>query len=239
MTDEMPLRPRSSSAKTVQEGAGLRVPHAALRPHRRRRVPRGPGALTGFIHTDMLYRIRDAAGKPLDDIADMLAEGDVRLNASTFSREFQVHKHIGDYTLFMLGMFPMALARTSGKEFLLGPACHPRRQPLRALPASGAAILSVSPRNTRTRALPKTVRELRQLYRNVLELVRIFLETSRNNDYQRVRKLIIAVVLSRPPDCDFGQLTALSPGSILDISARRASRLSRRCILWQYKRPRS
>lgn len=76
--------------------------------------------LCGFIHTDNLYKIRDAAGKPLDDVADLLAEGDVRIKATSFPREFQVHKHIGDYTLFMLGMFPMALSRRTGKEFVLG-----------------------------------------------------------------------------------------------------------------------
>ena len=76
--------------------------------------------LCEFIHADNLYKIKDSAGRPLEDIADMLEEGDVRLNASGFSREFQVHKHIGDYTLFMLGMFPTALAKRTGKEFLLG-----------------------------------------------------------------------------------------------------------------------
>ncbi len=75
--------------------------------------------LCEFIYIDNLYKIRDLKGKRLEDIADMLSEGDVLLNAKSFSREFQVHKHIGDYTLFMLGMFPTVLYRRKGKEFVL------------------------------------------------------------------------------------------------------------------------
>jgi len=76
--------------------------------------------LCEFIHVDNLYKIKDAEGRGLEDMADMLAEGDVLLNAQSFEREFQVHKHIGDYTLFMLGMFPSALCGRKGKELLLG-----------------------------------------------------------------------------------------------------------------------
>ena len=76
--------------------------------------------LCEFIKTDNLYKVRDAAGRRLEDIADMLLEGDVRLNAKSFDREYLVHKHIGDYTLFMLGIFPEALSTRKGKEFILG-----------------------------------------------------------------------------------------------------------------------
>jgi len=74
--------------------------------------------LCEFIHIDRLYKIRNASRRSLEDIANMLAEGDVLLNAPGFSREYQVHKHIGDFTLFMLGMFPESLSRKRGKEFL-------------------------------------------------------------------------------------------------------------------------
>lgn len=76
--------------------------------------------LCEFIHVDHLYKIKDTEGRGLEDMADMLAEGDVLLNAQSFEKEFQVHKHIGDYTLFMLGMFPAALCGRTGKELLLG-----------------------------------------------------------------------------------------------------------------------
>jgi hypothetical protein len=76
--------------------------------------------LCEFMHADNLYKIRDAEGRSIEDMADMLAEGDILMNAQSFEREFEVHKHIGDYTLFMLGMFPSALCGRKGKELLLG-----------------------------------------------------------------------------------------------------------------------
>jgi len=81
--------------------------------------------LCEFIHMDRLYKIRDGEGRNLEDMADMLAEGDMLMNAQSFDREFQVHKHIGDYTLFMLGMFPSILCGRKGKELLLGSVIVP------------------------------------------------------------------------------------------------------------------
>jgi hypothetical protein len=65
--------------------------------------------LADFIHVDNIHKIRDARGKPLDEVAEMLMEGDVRLRANSFSREREVHKHIGDFTLFWTGVYPEAL----------------------------------------------------------------------------------------------------------------------------------
>jgi hypothetical protein len=65
--------------------------------------------LADFIHMDRVYRLRNAKGQRLEDIAEMLIEGDVRLNASSFVREREVHKHIGDFTLFWTGVYPEML----------------------------------------------------------------------------------------------------------------------------------
>ena len=65
--------------------------------------------LADFTHMDRVYRIRDAKGRRLEEIAEMLMEGDVRLNASSFNREREVHKHIGDFTLFWSGVYPEML----------------------------------------------------------------------------------------------------------------------------------
>jgi hypothetical protein len=62
--------------------------------------------LVEFLHNDNLFAIRDRAGRPLDSIADMLMEGDIRLNADSFQREREVHRHIGDFLLFSSGLFP-------------------------------------------------------------------------------------------------------------------------------------
>ncbi len=64
------------------------------------------GILVDFMHIDNLYRIRDVRGKHLEDIGEMLLESDPLLKADSFDREREVRKHIGDYTLFMTGLFP-------------------------------------------------------------------------------------------------------------------------------------
>ncbi len=145
--------------------------------------------LCGFIHADNLYRIRDAAGRPLEDIADMLAEGDVRLNAVSFPQEFRVHKHIGDYTLFMLGMFPMALAKKTGKEFILGRLVIPGSNLYEHYLLQGQRSYSLASEFADQDLFRKLSANF-LLYRNVLELVKIFLETARNRDYLRAKKVI-------------------------------------------------
>jgi hypothetical protein len=67
------------------------------------------GLLVNFIHRDAIFRLRDARGQSLEEVAEMLLEGDVRLNANSFEREREVHKHIGDFTLFWTGIYPEML----------------------------------------------------------------------------------------------------------------------------------
>jgi hypothetical protein len=62
--------------------------------------------LVEFIHRDQIYGIRDAAGRPIEHVSEMVREGDVRLNADSFDREREVHRHIGDFLLFWSGVFP-------------------------------------------------------------------------------------------------------------------------------------
>ena len=62
--------------------------------------------LVDFTHVDSLYRIRNARGQRLEDVGEMLIESNPLLEASSFDREREVRKHIGDYTLFMTGLFP-------------------------------------------------------------------------------------------------------------------------------------
>jgi len=67
--------------------------------------------LTDFTHVDNLYRIRNAHGRRLEDVGEMLIESNPLLGASSFDRERAVRKHIGDYTLFFLGLFPESLTQ--------------------------------------------------------------------------------------------------------------------------------
>lgn len=65
--------------------------------------------LTDFAHVDRLYRVRDARGRRLDSVAEMLVESNPVLGAAGFSREREVRRHVGDFTLFFTGLFPELL----------------------------------------------------------------------------------------------------------------------------------
>ena len=63
--------------------------------------------LAEFCEVEQMFKIRNANDRPLDDVGEMLLEADpVYGPAPSFDRERQVRKHIGDYTLFLAGMFP-------------------------------------------------------------------------------------------------------------------------------------
>lgn len=68
------------------------------------------GVLVDFTHVEHLYRIRDARGRRLDEVAEMLIASNPLLEAGSFDRERAVRKHIGDYTLFFTGLFPESVA---------------------------------------------------------------------------------------------------------------------------------
>ena len=66
--------------------------------------------LAEFCDTDQLYKVQDGSKRPLADVGEMLLESDpVYGPAPSFDRERQVRKHIGDYTLFLAGMFPESI----------------------------------------------------------------------------------------------------------------------------------
>src|SRR5688572_1540622 len=69
------------------------------------------GLLADFTHTDNLYRVRNAAGKRLEDAGEMLMESNPLLGGRSFFYEREVRKHIGDYALFLAGLFPEYVAR--------------------------------------------------------------------------------------------------------------------------------
>ena len=62
--------------------------------------------LAEFCDAEQLFKIRNTFNRPLSDVGEMLLEADpVYGPASSFDRERQVRKHIGDYILFFAGMF--------------------------------------------------------------------------------------------------------------------------------------
>jgi hypothetical protein len=145
--------------------------------------------LCEFIHVDKLYKIKDASGRSLEDISDMLAEGDVFLNAQSFQREFKVHKHIGDYTLFMLGMFPAVLSRKKGKEFILGRIVIPRSNLSEHYILQGRRSYSIASKFTHKELFLELSANF-LLYKNVLDLVRIYLESVKNKEFLKAKEII-------------------------------------------------
>ena len=66
--------------------------------------------LAEFCESEQLHKIQNDSGRALCDVGEMLLESDpVYGPAPSFDRERQVRKHIGDYTLFLAGMFPESL----------------------------------------------------------------------------------------------------------------------------------
>lgn len=66
--------------------------------------------LTEFCDVEQLFKLREAGGRKLNDVGEMLLESNpVYGPAPSFDRERQVRKHIGDYTLFFTGMFPESI----------------------------------------------------------------------------------------------------------------------------------
>lgn len=65
------------------------------------------GLLARFIHMDAVCQVRNLAGRRLNEVAEMLVEGRERLG----DPKREVHRHIGDFTLFWTGVYPEAVPK--------------------------------------------------------------------------------------------------------------------------------
>ncbi len=61
--------------------------------------------LTRFVRHDVIYHVRDPSGQRLQDVHAMLGEAQERVGDA----RREVHRHIGDYTLFWSGVYPETL----------------------------------------------------------------------------------------------------------------------------------
>ncbi len=145
--------------------------------------------LCEFVNADSFFRIRNAEEERLDDIADMLAEGNVLLNAESFEREYQVHKHIGDYTLFMLGMFPSALTAKKGKEFVLGRIIVPDAPLSDHYILQGMHSYKIASEFTHKELFLELSRNFEK-YKTVMELVRTYLKSVENSEFLKKNKIV-------------------------------------------------
>lgn len=72
--------------------------------------------LIRFIRLDGVHKIRGITGRPLMSVTEMAAEARERLG----NAKRELHRHIGDFTLFWAGVFPEALrkrARDTDHQF--------------------------------------------------------------------------------------------------------------------------
>ncbi len=65
--------------------------------------------LSRFVHMDAVYRLRSGAGERLEEVAQMLMEVEEMPPEGRTSRE--MHRHIGDFTLFWTGVYPEMLKK--------------------------------------------------------------------------------------------------------------------------------
>jgi hypothetical protein len=74
--------------------------------------------LVRFLRSDDLFALRSVRGERLTKVSDMLAEASARRGPA----KRQVHRHIGDFTLFWTGVYPEIadrMRRTGGADALL------------------------------------------------------------------------------------------------------------------------
>lgn len=64
--------------------------------------------LASFVPSQALWRLRDAEGRPLAEVAAMVAEAEA---AGDAERKRECHRHVGDFTLFWTGVYPEALGQ--------------------------------------------------------------------------------------------------------------------------------
>ena len=70
--------------------------------------------LVQFVHIDEMTIARDAAGRPLGEIAELIGRHEVAEDAPLDVRSRFVHRRIGDYALFWTGVYPEGVRRTCG-----------------------------------------------------------------------------------------------------------------------------
>jgi hypothetical protein len=63
--------------------------------------------LARFVHTESIYKVRSLSGRRLEEVAAMLVEAEARVGDA----RREVHRHIGDFTLFWTGVYPEFLRR--------------------------------------------------------------------------------------------------------------------------------
>ena len=86
--------------------------------------------LAEFSRSDRLYKFRDEMGRPIAELKSLIEASDpVHGSAPSFDAERMVRKHIGDYALFVAGMYPESVDSWRSRRH--------RHPPLHELVATG------------------------------------------------------------------------------------------------------
>lgn len=145
--------------------------------------------LTRFLHMDQLHQLRDARGRALADVAEMLISGEAS-GVSPELRALTVQRHIGDYTLFITGLFPESLERIrrdwTRKDSVmvqLGDLVVPFRDPGEYYEEAGRRAYWRASEIGRQAGLTEaelfeTLSEFFRVYVNLMNLIRIYLDAS-------------------------------------------------------------
>ena len=79
--------------------------------------------LTAFAHSDQLYRLRAPSGRRLDSVVEMLqthaGSAAPPQSQGPVTREREIRKYVGDYTLFMSGLFRSYIEKTGVLDYYL------------------------------------------------------------------------------------------------------------------------
>lgn len=68
--------------------------------------------LVRFTKTDALLRIRQLDGRPASEVITLMTEAESRIGVA----KREVHRHIGDFTLFWTGLYPESLRESATKR---------------------------------------------------------------------------------------------------------------------------
>jgi len=73
--------------------------------------------LIEFVRMDEMCIARDAAGRPVAEVAEIINRLAVDSDMSPVMRDRFVHRRVGDYTLFWTGVFPEGVRRGAGPSW--------------------------------------------------------------------------------------------------------------------------
>jgi hypothetical protein len=68
--------------------------------------------LVRFTRIECLERVRQIDGRPATEVVTMVKEAEQRVGEA----RREVHRHIGDYTLFWSGVYPESLRKMQGQD---------------------------------------------------------------------------------------------------------------------------